>query len=221
MNWSNQMKRLSPLLSLSLAMLLAGGCATSETGSSAARPGDGIREYRRLVTDLHKLVAGCVASAEDLAKASASKAPTAQARFDESVHRLEVASVSARARVEAMEKRGEAYFEECAEEHSCVSAADNERIAGLRLHFNAILSDTRQVRPAFRQFIDALRGVRGKLGPSSAAATIESIRPALLEIATEGYQVEAALDRLIQTLNTAESAVMTAAKQSPRNGGKP
>jgi len=221
MNWLHHAKRLCPLLALNMAMLLVAGCATSGTGSGVARPGDGIREYRRLVADLHKLVAGCVASAEDLAKAAALRAAAAHARFDESVHRLEVASVSARARVEAMEKRGEAYFEEWAEEHSCVGAADNERIAGLRQHFNAILSDTRQVRPEFRQFIDALRDVRAKLGQSPSAATLESVKPVLLGATAEGYQVQAALDRLVQTLNTAESAVMAGAKQSAHYEGKP
>ena len=221
MNWSNQTRWLSPLLTLSSAILLLAGCETPGTGSSAARPGDGIREYRRLAAGLRKVVTSCVESAEALTKAPDAKAAAAHVRFDESVHRLEVASVGARARVEAMEKRGEAYFEEWAEEHSCVGAADNARIAELRQHFELVLGDTRQVRPEFRQFIDGLRGLRAKLGQSPTPATIESVKAALLENATKGHQVEAALDRLVQTLNVAESAVMSAAKQTTSNGGKP
>ena len=214
-------ERLCLLLTLSLAMLLAAGCSTPGTGSNAARPGDGIREYHRLVTDLRKVVTGCVESAEALTKAPEAKAAAAHARFDESAHRLEVASISARARVEAMEKRGEAYFEEWAEEDSRSGGANSERLAKLRQHFDGILSDTRQVRQEFRPFIDGLRGVRAKLGQSPTAASIENERPALWENATKGHQVEAALDRLVQTLNVAESAVMSPAKQSTSNGGKP
>jgi len=209
------------LLMLSPALLLVAGCETSGSGSSAARPGDGIREYRRLATDLRKLVADCVASAEALTKSPEAKAAAAKARFDESVHRLEVASISARARVEAMEKRGEVYFEEWSEEINRSGATDDTRLAELRRHFELILSDTRQVRQKYRPFIDGLRDVRAKLGQSPAPAAIPSVTPALSGITTEGLQVEAALDSLVQTLNAAEAAVMAGSKLSKSNGGNP
>jgi len=221
MNWLHQMKGPWVLLALSSGLLLVAGCSTTETGSGAARPGDGIREYRRLATDLRKVVTGCVESVEALAKAPEAKATAGHARFDESVHRLEVASIKARARVEAMEKRGEAYFEEWSEEITRSGAADQERFIELRRQFELILSDTRQVRQEFRQFIDGLRGARSKLGPSPTAATITNVKPVLSEIATEGHQVEVALHRLVQTLNVAETAVVSEAKQRASNGGKP
>lgn len=111
MNWMLQQKWWWLVLGLSLPVLLVAGCVTTGAGSRAVRPGDGLREYQKLVSDLRKAVAGCVQSAENLANATRNNAAAAHARFNESAQRLEVVSVSARARVDAMEKRGKAYFE--------------------------------------------------------------------------------------------------------------
>lgn len=99
-------------MALSLPLLLPVGCATTGAGSYAARPGDGLRDYRQLVSNLRKAVAGCVQSTESLSNAARKSAAAAHARFDKSAQRVEVVSVSARAHVDAIEKRGEAYFEE-------------------------------------------------------------------------------------------------------------
>lgn len=221
MNWFLQTRHRILWVALIFGLLLAAGCAALGTGPRAARPGDGIREYRRLAGDLRKLVTDCVAAAEVLAKASAANSTRAQARFDQSAQRLEVASITARARIEAMEQRGEAYFEEWAGKDSPLSAADRERFVELRQHFNLILSGTHEARQEFRQFIDGVRGLRAQLAQSPEPATIASVKPVLAEVAAEGRQVEAALDRLMQTLNMAETAVMSGVKQPADSGGKP
>jgi hypothetical protein len=206
---------------LAVMLVLATGCATSESGSRQ-RPGAGLAEYRQLVVDLRKAVMVSRQSAETLTTTPESKSAVAHARFDEAAQRLEVVSLKARARADAMEKRGEAYFEEWAEEiKSETGGATKERFAELRQHFDEILKGSRQVRQAFRQFLDGLRGVSTSLGQHPVPAAIEKARPTLTKIISDGRQAEETLDRLLNTLSAAQTAVMSGPIPLPKSGDKP
>src|SRR5262245_57825346 len=207
------------ILVLAIMLVLATGCATSESGSRPARPGAGLAEYRQLVVDLRKAVMASRQSAETLTTTPESKSAVAHARFDESVQRLEVVSLKARARADAMEKRGEAYFEEWAEEIKSETGATKERFTELRQHFDEILKGSRQVRQAFRQFLDGLRGVSTSLGQQPAPAAIEKARPTLTKIASDGRQAEKTLDQLLNTLSAAQTAVTSGPMPSPKSAG--
>ena len=212
------------IAALTVALLFATGCATSHSGSQTTRPGDGLREYQRLVLDLRKDVTLTRQALETLTAATQKNSAAAYARFDDSLQRLEVVSIKARARADAMEKRGEAYFEEWGEE---ISASGNEasrelareRFAELRLHLDAVLKDSRQVRQEFRRFLDGLRELRTKLGQSPTPAAIEQVRPALAQAASDGRQAEEAMNQLLSTLKTAETAVMSGPAPAPKAGG--
>ena len=212
------------LISLVFTASFATGCATSGSDSRSPRPGDGLREYQRLVSDLRKVVTASRKAIETLAAASQRNSSAAYARFDDALQRLEVSSINARARADAMERRGEAYFEEWGEE---ISASGNEasreqakaRFAELRLHFDAVLKDSRQVRQEFRRFLDGLRELRTKLGQSPTPAATEQVRPALAQAASDGRQAEEAMNQLLSTLKTAETAVMSGPAPAPKAGG--
>ena len=225
MNWLHQIGRPCVLMTLSFAALMGAGCATSGTGARAARPGDGLREYQRLVLDLRQDVQLMRQAVEALAAATPQNSGARYARFDESLQRLEVVSIKARARVDAMEKRGAAYFEEWAEEIS--GAADEaarhaarERLAELHRHFEAILKDTGPVRQAFRPFLEETRRLRTALGPGPRFEAIEQARPACTRIVADAQHVGAAMDQLLETLKTAEAAVMAGPTPSAKPGGK-
>ena len=225
MNWWRQMKWPGDLLALSLALMFAAGCATSESGSQTARPGDGLREYQRLVLDLSQDVTRTRQTVEALAVATRKDSEAAYARFDESLQRLEVVSIKARARVEAMEKRGEAYFEEWTDEMSATTdeasrRAARERFAELHRHFEAILKDTAQVRQQFRPFLEGLRQLRTTLGPKPTFEAIEQARPDCTQVISDGQQAVAAMDQLLRTLKTAEAAVMSGPLPAVKPGGK-
>lgn len=225
MNWMSQQKWPWLVLALSLPVLLAVGCATSGAGSHAARPGDGLREYQKLVSGLRKAVAGCVQSTESLANATSKSAAAAHARFNESAQRLEVVSVSARARGDAMEKRGEAYFEEWAEEiagsgDEASRRAAKVRFAELHQHFDGILKESRQVRQDFRRFLDGLRDARVKFGSGPVPAALEKWQPMLAQVVSDGRGAEVAMDQLLNTLKAAEIAVMSGPTPSAKSGGK-
>jgi hypothetical protein len=202
--------------------LFAAGCATSDSGSRSARPGAGLAEYRQLVVDLRQAVIASRQSADALTSAPESKSTAAYARFDDAMQRLEVVSMKVRARADAMEKRGEAYFQEWEEEiKSETGSVAKERFAELRQHFDAILKGSRQVRQAFRLFLDGLRGVSASLGLHPVPAAIEKSRPTLMQIVSNGKQAEETMDQLLNTLSAAQTAVKSGPMPPPKSGGKP
>jgi hypothetical protein len=225
MKWLNQIGRSCLLLTLSFAALMAAGCATSGTGSRSARPGDGLREYQRLVLDLRQDVKLTGQAVEALAAATPQNSGARYARFDESLQRLEVVSIKARARVDAMEKRGAAYFEEWAEEISgatdeAARRAAKERLAELHLHFEAILKDSGQVRQKFRPFLEGARRLRTALGQEPQFAAIKQAKPMCAQLVSDGQQAEDAMVQLLKTLKTAEAAIMAGPTPSAKPRGK-
>ena len=211
-------------LALVVALLVSAGCATSESGVQP-RPGDGLREYKTLVLELRKDVGLTRQALEALAVATQQNAAGAYARFDDSLQRLEVVSIKARARADAMEKRGEAYFEEWAEEMSdsteeTARRAPKERFAALHRHFEAILKDSGQVRQQFRPFLERSRRLRTLLGQKPTADAIAQAKPICVQVAADGQQAEAAMDQLLNTLQAAEAAVLSGPLPSVKPGGK-
>jgi len=197
-----------------VTVLFATGCTTSKSSAVPTRPGDGLREYQRLVRDLSKDVRMARQPVEALASVSQKNSGAAYARFDAALQRLEVDSIKARARVEAMEKRGEAYFAEWAEEISGTAnetprLVAQERFAELHGHFEAVLKDTEHVRQAFRPFLEGLRGSRTKLGQKPTYAAIETAKPEFAQLASAGRQAEESLDQLSKTLKAAAAALMS------------
>jgi len=225
MNRLHQIGRPCFLLTLCVAALLAAGCATSGTGANTARPGDGLREYQRLVTDLRQDVNLTTQAVEALAAATQQNSGVSFERFDKALQRLEVVSIKARSRVDAMEQRGEAYFEEWTEEISgttdeAARHAARKRLAELHGHFVAILKDTGLVRQAFRPFLEATRRLRTALGPEPRFEAIEQVRPPYAQILADGQQAGAAMDQLLRTLKVAEGEVMSGSFPPAKLGGK-
>jgi hypothetical protein len=200
------------LTALVVTVLFAAGCTTSKSSAVSTRPGDGLREYQRLVRDLRQDVRRTSQILEALGPVSQKNSSAAYARFDASLHRLEVDSITARARVDAMEKRGEAYFKEWAEEISgpaneAAHRVAQERFAQLHGHFEAILKDTELVRQAFQPFLEGLRESRTKLGQKPVFAAIEMAKPDFARLASAGRRAEESLDQLSKTLQAAAADV--------------
>jgi len=213
------------LASLAFTLVLAGGCATSESGSRPSRPGAGLVEYRSIVAELQKAVAASRQSAQALAAATQNKSVAAYEHFSETVQRLEAGSIKARSRADAMEKRGQAYFEEWAEEITgSTDGASNEtareRFAQLHQHFEKILDDSRQVRQVFRRFLDGLRGVNASLGEHPSPSAVEVVKPALNKVDSDGREVENSLQHLLATLDKAHNAMRSGALPGAKSGGK-
>jgi hypothetical protein len=127
--------------------------------------------------------------------------------------------------VDAMEKRGEAYFEEWAEEMSGARDEASRRVARelfveLHQHFEAILKHTEQVRQAFRPFLEGSRQLRTALGQGPQFEVIKQARPRCAQIISDGQLAGKAMEQLLKTLKSAEAAVMAGLTPSAKPGGK-
>src|SRR5688572_4074061 len=98
----------APLLVCSLACLLLAGCASDSNAPPAPTPGSGIVEFREVTRQAHRAVAATVESLQTVAR----QPNGADADFDRAFKDLELTSVKARARAEALISRGQNYFDE-------------------------------------------------------------------------------------------------------------
>ena len=208
--------KLTPIVG-AMALLVVAGCATTNSDSDLPRPGDGVREYRRHVADFRGALADCVRDVETLAASSEKTSASAFARAQSSAHRLEIVAVKARARADALEARGAEYFNEwveeaCAATDEASRTATRARFEGLRAQFVNVQQDSRKVRESSRRFFDYVRQWRSKLGAAPPAADVEMARTEFALAAAAGRSALESVDQLLQTLATAEAAVMKAAK---------
>ena len=200
-----------------LALALAGGCTTSSDTSTVPKPGRGIADYRQVVREAHRAVSATVQSLDGLVlpPTMTPVPPTALSQFDKSFSRLEVTSVKARARAEAIIARGEAYFEEGksnlgAATNQAGAKVETERQAKLLAHFNRIRDSSAGVREEFRPFMSALREFRATLDPNLAAISAPPAQGRLAGLTAHGRRVLEKLDTVSAALNDAEAEVQAA-----------
>ena len=200
-----------------LLALLVIGCASSPSKSNAPTRGAGLRDYRQVVCDIQKATVASRHSLDALTTASSATGPAALNGFEESLHELEVASVMARAKADAMEKRGAAYFEEWETglTNNTSDQAAKERLTELRGHFETILQGSKQVRQDFRQYLDGLRQLRHALSGDVKKTNLDEARPAVSKSIEEGQKAEHSMDELLVKVDAALAAVMTGPAPPP------
>ena len=211
---------------LLVGALIMAGCATAKVGTP--RPGAGLSEYHELVTELRHALAVSRQSVETMANAPDKKFKDAYRGFARKLERLEITSIEARARADAMEKRGEAYFEEWTEEISGVASEPTgrpatETFSELREQFVNILDESRQVRQEFRKSLEGLRSLRGTLATGATGGTraaLANARPSSAQVIQDSLGAEQAMDRLLAKVELAQAAVQRAVTASAKPGGK-
>lgn len=204
----------SGLVSLVALGWFAGGCASQSVDSSAPKPGSGIAEYREMAREAHRAVAATVKSLEALSQPQAqSSAPhRALPGFDRALHQLELTSVKARARAEAIIARGQAYFDEwkgnlAGITNQAAARAETERYDRLLEHFERVRQRSGEVREEFRPFMSKLREFRANLDKPASAAGNESSRQELDGVTASGRRVLQTLEGVSAALNEAEAAL--------------
>lgn len=180
-----------------LACLLLAGCAGPSSTTSIPEPGSGIAEFRKVTRQAYQAVADTVDSLEPLRSRGANKADPQLARFDRAFNQLELTSLKARARAEAIIARGQNYFDEWKEQLPAGSAqADYHHLYD---HFTIIRQRSTDVREMFRPFMASLREFRAKLDVSRTSPD------EIHALTTSGRRVLKALESLSAALNGAET----------------
>jgi small-conductance mechanosensitive channel len=188
------------------------GCASSSNSSTAPKPGRGIAEYREVVGVARQAVAATVTSLEALAQPSPQPQHPALPGFDEAFYRLELTSVKARSRAEAIIARGQAYFDEWKANlslatNSATTQAESERYARWHEHFERVRQRSGEVREEFRPFMAKLREFRARLDQPGAAAASDASRKELDGLIASGRRVLQTLDGVSTALNDAQAEV--------------
>jgi hypothetical protein len=177
-----------------------------------------LREYRQVVCDIQKATVACRESLDGLrAHGTAKQSKSAAKEFEESLHELEVSSVMARAKADAMEKRGAAYFEEweAGLTNNPSDQSAQARLNELRGHFDSILQGSKQVRQSFREYLDGLRQLRVSLCGDAKKADLTPVQPAVTKSIGQGEKAEQAMDELLAKVDAALAAVMTGPAPPP------
>jgi len=189
-----------------------GGCKTPSGASSAPKPGSGIAEYREVVRVAHKSVGATVKALEGLAvvPAQANVSSAALGRFDKTFNQLEVTSVKARARAEAIIARGQVYFDEWKEHlttntNRATSRTETERYNRLFDHFGRVRQRSGEVREEFRPFMAKLREFRAGLDRSSGAITNPAFQNQRDSLTASGKRVLQTLGSVSTALDEAEA----------------
>src|SRR5262249_11762176 len=124
-----------------------------------------IAEYAQLAKEASKDVQASLVALNRFA-ASAGKDPQkALGRFSDSVNQLQVKSQTIRTRAQAMEARGDAYFEQWEANLARVKDARFRELAeqhhqDLQQNFQKIKGFSQEGRAAFKSYIAGLRGIR-------------------------------------------------------------
>jgi hypothetical protein len=145
------------------------GCATRDAVSNAPRPGDGIAEYRQIVDEGLKAMGAALASLDRVSTQTNRCSARVLAVFSKEVERLEVDSLRVRARSQAMQARGEAYFEHW---HETLARVEDPRVRELAAQhrpqlqqsFANIKLASETTRDVFKPFLAGLRRLQTALG---------------------------------------------------------
>jgi len=149
----------------------------------------------------------------DSLRAAAREPNRANAEFDRALNDLELTSVKARARAEALIARGQNYFDEWKEDltdtDQSSTQADYNRLYN---HFALIRERAGEVRDEFRPFMASLRLFRARLNQPTAPGAANPTSSDQSALAASGLRVLENLDSLSAALNAAEAELQHASK---------
>jgi hypothetical protein len=209
------------LVTLTVVGLALGGCATPEASGSSPKPGEGIARYRQLVRESGMAIAA-MGSALDRVGAQTNRCPAGLVKaFSREVQRLQAESIRVRSRSQAIQARGDAYFQNWQENLASVKdpqvrALADERRPQLQDCFARIKMGSQKAGEAFRPFLAGLRKLQNALETDAGSVGAQSTRELIRSTREQGGKVEQALTGIGQELD-AMTALVTPAKSGTRH----
>ncbi len=201
-------------MSLPLACGVMFGCAAKPATTHDPRPGSGIAEYRHVVTDARQAMHAALKSLATVSAQSNSCPPKILGLFSAQMQRLQVESIQLRARAQAIQARGDAYFEHW-QEH-LARLKDPRTRAGVEMrrpefeqHFRRIKLLTAEVRQAFDPFQSTLRTIRNRLESDPASLSAGATQNLIVAANENGRAVEAGLAGIIAELDSMRALLAT------------
>jgi hypothetical protein len=195
--------------------------ATSGPAANVPRPKNGIAEYQQLAADAIKVVKATLDSVNRLAARTNGVPSKVSRAFIRSVERLQVESLRVRERAQAVQVRGDAYFENWQanlaqmDDLSVRQCAEKNR-AELQHSFAKIKRASQETREIFQPFLTNLRKLRTALENDPNTTATQNTRDLIQSISQEGRQVAQGLAGIRSELKSM-TELLTPAKE----GSKP
>ncbi len=200
------------LLLVALTLVMMAGCATKDSASKAPVPGSGIAEYRQIADDALQTLDGALQALAGVQAQTNRCPPRVLKSFSEAVERLDVNSIRIRARSQAMQARGEAYFQQWHENLARMKDPEVRKLAEqhrteLEKSFANIKQYSHQARATFQPFLSGLRQLRVKLENDPATVQAESTRAIMQNLGASGQRVRQAIVSVKEELNNAKRLI--------------
>ncbi len=205
-----------------LALLLLAGCASSGSQAKKPRPRDGIAEYRQVAVDARKAMRSALNSLAAVSAEPNRCPPKVLSAFSAEMQRLQVDSLQLRARAQAMEARGDAYFDRWHENLARVKNPDVRALAETRRpdleeSFRRIKRLSQAARQAFAPFQSSMRQLRNALETDPASVSAAETRISIAAAKENGERVEQCLAAVIVELDSMR-ALLTPSGMRPKQG---
>jgi hypothetical protein len=206
--------RLAGLI-LAVAAMAMAGCATHDSSPPSPKPGEGVAQYRQLVQESLKAITTMVASLDRVGAQTNRCSARLVKAFSEEVQQLQAESIKVRSRSQAIQARGEAYFQDW--EKNLASVKDPKRRELAERHhpelqqcFARIKLGSQKAGEAFRPFLAGLRRLQNALESDAGSIGMDSTRELIRATGEHGAQVEQALATIRKELE-AMTAMLTPA----------
>ena len=170
------------------------GCATHDSTSAEPRPGSGVAEYQQITIQAEKAVTSALNSLEKVSAHTNDCPPNIRASLADNVQRLQVDSLRIRARAQAIQARGDAYFADWSEtlkqiDNPAVREAAERNHSQLEQSFSQIKLASQQAGAAFRPFLSGMRQLHINLDNDASTAGSASGNELLKTTRDHGQEV--------------------------------
>ena len=189
---------LSFLVALASLATLA-GCATHDQQPQKPQAGSGIAEYQEIVGGSLKAIDATLSALNSVGTQGSPCPPAIMAGFSNEVQHLEVESIRVRARAQAIQNRGDAYFQNWQENMKEVKDAKVRELAEknrseLETSFRHIKVEAQRTRTEFNPFLADLRKLRSSLEKDPANSGLESNKQLIRSLEERGRSVKDGLN---------------------------
>jgi hypothetical protein len=196
----------------------AGGCASEKTTREASTPKNGIAEYRQTATVADQAIRRALDSVATVGAQSNRCPSEVLSNFSVEIQRLQVESIQVRERSQAMQARGDAYFEQWQDNMTKVKDPNVRAMAEakrpqLQESFQKIKSLSQEGREAFNPFLSDLRQLRNVLEKDPGSINAPATRDLMKQAVEYGQHVEKCIAGIAQELD-AMSAMLVPPQQS-------
>ena len=199
--------------------VFAGGCASEKTTHEASTPNNGIAEYRQIATVVDQAIRRALNNLSTVGAQSNRCPPEILSNFSAEVQRLQVESIQVRERSQAMQARGDAYFEQWHDHMAKVKdpqvrATAEAKRPQLQESFQKIKALSQEGREAFNPFLSDLRQLRNALEKDPTCIDAGVTRDRIKEATQYGEHAQRCVVGIAQELDVMNAMLVPPQKSN-------